>query len=279
MPGGTQTTQTESTNQPWPGVKKILNSGFRDAMRLYGKGVGSNPGSNVVPMAKDTRQGNNAARQMAEANLGGKGLSGQYQSIIDAGGYNPEMQSAINNLKTRATSTYDPNTSGFQKVLDATLRDAGSAVDETAAAAGRYGSGVHEGVKERTLGDLSNSARYSDFQNWMNDRNSAVQQLGNIGQAGIGNLGQAYQGMQDPIKTKLGIGAQFEDLQRRTIEDRNRAMNDPWAQLSKLMSVSGYGSGYGSSSGTTTAPGPNPLLQGLGATASGLGILGSLGIL
>ncbi len=275
MPSSTTTTETQNT--PWPGVKKILNTGFKDAIKMYGNSIGSNPGSNVVPMSKQTMQGNNIAGRMADRNLRGQGLSGEYQGIIDSGGYNPEMQASIDNLKTRATSTYDPTTSGFQDVLNATLRDAGGAVDENAAAAGRYGSGVHEGVKQRTLGDLSNSARYGDFQNWMQDRNSAVSQLGNMGQAGINNLGAAYEGMQAPIRTKLGIGAQFEDLQRRTIEDRNRALNDPWSQLNKLMSVAGAGSGYGTS--TTQAPGPNPLLQGLGVASSGLGILGSLGIL
>ena len=279
MPGGTTETSTQTQNMPWPGVRKILNTGFRDAIKMYGQGVGGNQGSNVVPMSNYTMQGNNIANRMADRNLRGKGLSGQYQSIIDAGGYNPEMQSAITNLKTRATSSYDPNTSGFQDVLNATLRDAGNAVDEGAAAAGRYGSGVHEGVKERTLGDLSNSTRYTDFQNWMNDRNSAVSQLGNMGQAGIANLGSAYQGMQDPIKTKLGIGAQFEDLQRRTIEDRNRALNDPWSQLNKLLGVAGAGSGYGSSSSTTLAPGPNPLLQTLGGASLGYGLLSGMGIL
>lgn len=275
MPPGE--TQTTTQNEPWPGVKKILNTGFRDAIRAYGQGIGANPGSNVVGMSKDTMQGNNMARRMAERNLRGNGLSGEYQGIINAGGYNPEMQSAVANLKTRATSNYDPNASGFQDVLNASLRDAGGAVDEQAAAAGRYGSGVHEGVKERTLGDLSANARYTDFQNWMNDRNSAVSQLGNLGQAGINNLGTAYEGMQAPIKTKLGIGAQFEDLQRRTIDDRNRALNDPWAQLNKLLGVAGAGSGYGQS--TTIAPGPNPLLQGLGGAATGVGLLGALGIL
>lgn len=279
MPSGQTETNTQTQNAPWPGVKKILNMGFKDAIKMYQGGIGSNPGSNLVGMSNYTMQGNNTADRMANKNLYGNGLSGEYQSIINRGGYNPEMQKAINNLKTRATSKYNPNTSGFQDVLNATLRDAGGAVDESAAAMGRYGSGTHEGVKERTLGDLSNSARYGDFQNWMNDRNSAVSQLGNMGQAGINNLGLAYEGMQAPIKTKLGIGAQFEDLQRRTIEDRNRALNDPWSQLNKLLGAAGAGSGYGTSNSTTLAPGPNPLLQTLGGASLGYGLLSGMGIL
>lgn len=279
MPGlfgsGEQTTTTQNT--PWPGVKKILNTGFRDALKLYGKGIGANPGSNVVPMSQDTLDANQAARRIARQNMNGRGISGEYRDIIKAGGYNPEMQSAIDNLRTRATSTYDPNTSGFQKVLDASLRDAGSAVDESAAAAGRYGSGIHEGVKERTLGDISANARYGDFQNWMNDRNSAVSQLGNIGQAGIANLGTAYQGLQEPLKTQYGVGAQFEDLMRRTIDDRNRALSDPWNNLNRLLGVAGAGSGYGTSS--TVAPGPNSFLQTLGGISTGYGLLNGMGIL
>ena len=279
MPGGTQETTTEQVSQPWPGVKRILNTGFKDAMKLYRKGIGSNRGSNVVTMADDTVGGNDEARRVAESNMGGQGLSGQYQSIIDRGGYNPEMQAAVDKLKGLATGPYDPNASGFQDVLNATLRDAGSVMDESASAAGRYGSGIHQGVKTRELGDLSSRARYTDFSDWQNRRDSAVSQLGNLGQAGIGNLSTAYQGMQDPVRTKLGLGSQFEDLMRRTIEDRNRADSDPWNQLNRLLGAAGAGSGYGTTSGTTVAPGPNPLLQGLGATASGLGILGTLGIL
>lgn len=277
--GGTQETNTTSTSKPWPGVKKILNTSMRDALKLYRQRVGSNPGSNVVPMAKDTVAANDEARRIAQANSNGQGLSQQYQSIINSGGYNPEMQSAIDNLKTRATSSYNPATSGFEDVLKSTLRDAGSAVDESAAAAGRYGSGTHEGVKQQTLGDLSANARYGDFQNWMNDRNSAVSQLGNLGQAGIGNLDTAYSGLQNPIRTQAGIGAQFEDLMRRQIEDKNRALSDPWTQLGRLGSIAGLGSGYGTTSGTTVAPGPNPWLQGLGIASTGYGLLNGMGIL
>jgi hypothetical protein len=72
----------------------------------------------------------------------------------------------------------------------------------------------------------------------------------------------AYQGLQAPEQTALGVGASFEDLKRRQLDDRARINNLPWENIQKLLAASAGAGNYGMS--TTQAPGPSPFLQALG---------------
>jgi len=273
MSSGTQT--TTSTAEPYGPLKPLLNMAIKGGMRAFKQGYGANTGSNVVPMSKYTKQANKNLVGIANDNSGDQGLQAQYQDIINGGGFNSAMRSALGQFEQTATSDYNPNANpGFQGVLDSAIRDAESSVNRSASAMGRYGSAVHQGQLGRTIGDISNQMRSADFNTFLNRKDSATSALGNLGQAGIGNLATAYQGMQLPEQTKLGVGASYEDLYRRQIDDRNRVQNLPWEQLSKLLAV---GSGTGSYNTTTTqAPGPNPLLQALGGVAVGNSLLGGL---
>lgn len=273
MSSGTQT--TTSSAEPYGPLKPLLNMAIKGGMRAFKQGYGANTGSNVVPMSKYTKRANRSLIGIANDNRGDQGLQAQYQDIIDGGGFNSAMRSALGQLEQTASSAYDPNANpGFQGVLDSTIRDAESSVNRSASAMGRYGSTVHQGQLGRTIGDISNQMRSADFNTFLNRKDSATSALGNLGQAGVGNLATAYQGLQLPEQTRLGVGASYEDLYRRQIDDRNRVQNLPWEQLSKLLAV---GSGTGSYNTTTTqAPGPNPLLQALGTVAVGNSLLGGL---
>jgi hypothetical protein len=183
-------------------------------------------------------------------------------------------------------------------------------VNLNAAAAGRYGSGVHEGVLAQKVGDLSNNFRYNDFNNWLNRRDAANQNivglsqtglgnqqalgqgisslgqqgtnniqslagsLFNAGQTGLGNMTAAYQGQQLPYQDLMKIGSMNEDLQNRELQDRIRVFdaqnNLPWTQLQRLTGVLAGGDPYKST--TTTTPGQNPFLSTLG-TIGGLNTL------
>lgn len=96
--GGKQT--TTSTSAPWSAAQPTLKYSIEQARDLYDKGIGSQvyTGSTVVPYDQLTKQGMNSLTSLANANMGGNGLSQQYQSIINNGGYTGDQRQAANAL-------------------------------------------------------------------------------------------------------------------------------------------------------------------------------------
>lgn len=328
MNGGTQETQGTTVSKPYPGVKPLLDKGFKDALKAYEGGYGSRiyTGSTVVPDSLQSQAGYGGIMDVANRNDGGRGsLNNNLQRIIGNGGFNGYQSNALQglqgqlgrlgnngltgaqddalkNYQSLAGSSYDPNANpGAQGVLDAAIRDATDSVNLNASAAGRYGSGTHEGVLGKTIGDLSSNFRYNDFNNWLGRRDTANQNMASLGQqgfsniqtgqgnlfnaaqAGLGNLNTAYQGLKSPYQDMLGVGAHNEDLYKRTMDDKLRIFNSqnqqPWDQISRLLAAASGAGQYATNNTTTTAPGPNPFLQTLGGISSGVGILGGLGFL
>jgi len=242
-----------------------------DALKLYKDGnlVQPNTMSTVVPYAQQTTAGMGDLQNIAQNNMGGNGLSGQLQGIIDSGGYNQDQQSALQGIRDTANSTFDINADpAFQQVMNST-RDA---VNQNAAGLGRYGSGTHDEVMTRELGDLG--AR--QYQDWQNRRDAAQTQLFNAGQQGQANLGTAYEGMQDPAKTLMGVGSMNEDLYGRVLNDQLRIANEqsnaPLSNIQALLAAANGGGQY--STNTQTAQGPSNTLSniagaGLGAMSMG----------
>lgn len=269
--GGSNKTTTTSSAQPYAASKPLLDQGMGDALKLYKDGnlVQPNTMSTVVPYAQQTTAGMGDLQNIAQNNMGGNGLSGQLQGIIDSGGYNQDQQSALQGIRDTANSTFDINADpAFQQVMNST-RDA---VNQNAAGLGRYGSGTHDEVMTRELGDLG--AR--QYQDWQNRRDAAQTQLFNAGQQGQANLGTAYEGMQDPAKTLMGVGSMNEDLYGRVLNDQLRIANErsnaPLSNIQALLAAANGGGQY--STNTQTAQGPNSTLSniagaGLGAMSMG----------
>lgn len=266
--GGSSKTTTTSSAQPYKASKPLLDKGMGDALKLYNDGslVTPNTMSTVVPYSEQTMQGMGDLTNIAQNNMGGQGLSGQLQGIINSGGYNQDQQTALDGIRSTATSQFNINEDpGFQQVLDKTQ----NAVNQNAAGLGRYGSGTHTGVMTQELGDLG--AR--QYQDWQNRRDAAQQQLFNAGQQAQSNLGAAYEGMQDPAKTLMGVGGMYEDLYGRTLNDQlriaNETQNAPLANIQALLAAANGGGQYGSN--TQTAQGPNNSLSNI--AGAGLGTM------
>lgn len=269
--GGSNKTTTTSSAQPYAASKPLLDKGMGDALKLYNDGslVQPNTMSTVVPYSQQTQAGMNDLQAIAGANSGGQGLSGQLQGVINSGGYNQDQQDALAGIRQTANSTFDINADpAFQQVMNSTM----DAVNQNAAGLGRYGSGTHEGVMTRELGDLG--AR--QYQDWQNRRDAAQTQLFNAGQQGQSNLSTAYDNMQDPAKTMMGVGGMYEDLYGRTLNDQLRIANEqsnaPLSNLQALMALANQTGAY--KTGTETAQGPNSTLSniagaGLGAMSMG----------
>lgn len=272
---------TTATNTPWEPAQPVLKTGLADADALYKTGVGGQvyTGSTVIPYSNQTMAGFGEIGRNATANMGGQGLSGQYQDIINTGGFNAPQQQAMQGWQTAATGAFDPNANpAFQQVLKQSQDAARDYVNQGAAAAGRYGSGIHQQTMANSIGDLTSRMIGNEYQNWQNRGDAARSNLFNAGQTGMGNLGTAYQGMGAPAQDMITLGGAYEDLATRQMNDQlrifNETQNRPWEQLGRLNAVASGSGQYGTSS--TTAPGPNPFAQALGGGLSLLSLLGGL---
>ncbi|WP_049732863.1 hypothetical protein [Rhizobium ecuadorense] len=273
MTGSSKQTTT-SNSAPWAAAQPALKQGIGAAQSLYNSGTGAQvyTGSTVVPWDAKTTQGMGVISNAANANSGGQGTSGQYQDIINNGGYNAGQLDALNNTRAVANGSFNINEDpGFQQVVD----QATNSVNGSASAAGRYGSGANQQLLGSTIGDLG--AR--QYQAWQARKDSANSNLFNMSQQGIGNLSTAYSGLQAPAQSLMQVGAMNEDLATRQMNDKLRIFNErqskPWENLSRLNAIAS-GAGQLGSSQTQSQPGQNPFLTALGYGASGAGLLGSL---
>jgi hypothetical protein len=272
--GGSNKTTTTSTNTPYKAAQPLLDKGMGDALKQYNAGglVKPNTMSTVVPFSQQTTQGMGALQGLANDNIGGNGLSGQLQGIIDNGGYNADQQTALEGIRNTATGAFDINSDpGFQQVFDKTQ----NAVNQNAAGLGRYASGTHEGVMTRELGDLG--AR--QYQNFQSRKDNAQQQLFNAGQTGQGNMVSAFDAAQAPSNVLMGLGSMSEDLYGRTLNDQlriaNEAQNAPLANIQALLAAANGAGAY--STGTQTAQGPSNTFSNIAGAGLGAASLANSG--
>jgi hypothetical protein len=281
MSGSNQTTTTTG-NTPYKAAQPLLDKGMGDALNLYKSGglVKPNTMSTVVPFSQQTTQGMSSLQNLAGANSGGNGLSGQYQGIINNGGYNSQQMDALHGIQQTANSTYDQNANpGFGNVLKQAQAAASGAANDLAGSMGRYASGTHQGVLEKSVGDVTGNLVNNDFQNWLGRKDNAQQQLFNAGQQGQSNLTSAYQGAQAPANTQMQLGQMNEDLYGRTLNDQlriaNERQNAPLANIQALLAAANGAGNYGTQ--TQTAQGPSNLLSNVaGGILGGGSLLGGL---
>ncbi len=277
--GGSNKQTSTSSSQPYKPAEPLLKQGMGDALDLYRKGslVTPNTMSTVVPYAQQTTQGMGAIENMANSNMNGQGLSGQLQGIINNGGYNADQNTALEGIRNTATGAFDVNANpAFQQVLQRAQGDALNAVNQNAAGLGRYGSGTHDGVVAREVGDLTAQMVGDEYHNWQGRQDAAQSQLFNAGQQAQGNLSSAYDAAKAPITDLMGVGGMNEDLYGRALNDRLRIANEQaGAPLANILALNSVASGAGSfGNQTETAQGPSNTLSniagaGLGAMSMG----------
>jgi hypothetical protein len=279
MPGD-NTQKTQATNEPWAPAQPILKQGLNDAQGIYNSGKSFAPytGSTVVPYSGQTTQAMGDITH--RANAWQPTLDRNFETIARVaaqGGFNPIQQGVVDRLTGQATGQFNPNDNpAFQNVMQQALDSAGNAVNLNASAAGRYGSGIHQGVAGKTAGDIAGNLTNNEYNNWQNRRDAANSQLFNAGQQKQQNIWQntnelqnAYQAGMAPAQSLMGIGGMNEDLAGRTLNDQLRVWQGQQdAPKNALQWLSAIGSGAGSLGGTqgTTAQGPkaNPFGQVLG---------------
>lgn len=280
MSGGSKTTTQTTNNAPWAGAQPALQQSIGAAQSLYNNGIGSAvyTSPTAVPWDAQTQRGMNETVMNAGRNIGGQGLSGQLQGVINNGGYNDAQLGALNNTRTLANSSWSVSPE-LQKIIDQTNADANTNVSLANSSAGRYGSGLGNGAVASAISKNTNNLLYNDLNNFNSRRDAATSNLFNMGQTGFGNLGTAYAGLSAPSQDLMKIGAMNEDYATRSLNDQlrifNEQQNKPWENLSRLNAIAS-GAGQLGSSQTTSQPGQNPWLTGLGYGLTGAGLLGGI---
>jgi hypothetical protein len=258
-----QQTTESSSSEPWKPAQPALETGLKDAQTLDAGGVGSrvNTSSNVVPLARQSTQAFGNMQTNASANMGGQGLSGQMQGVIDRGGFTGDQKNSMSYLnKVADANPYDLSANpAYGKYRSDTLGDVANQTNGSFSAAGRYGSGAHSGALATGLGRVGTEMDMGQIQSNIGRADNANQQRFSMGQQGFGNVGSAYQGLNMPNQDLLKVGSAYEDLAGRQIDDRNRifdeTQNRPWENLARMNAIaSGSGSLGETSSGTSRQP-------------------------
>lgn len=314
---GSNKTTTTTNNQPWSGAQPALSTALSGAQNLYNSGVGSQvyTGNTYTPWSQETQDSMKNLSNLGYDNTNGKGLSGQYQGIINNGGYNAAQQSAlkgyqglaangglnqyqqsaIGNTRDLANSSWSVSPE-LQKIIDQTNADANTNVSLANSAGGRYGSGSGNAAIADAVSKNTNSLLYNDLNNFQSRKDAANSSLfnmaqqgqsnlsgaygniANLGQTAFGNLGAAWQGAQAPATTLAQVGAGVEDQRTKALNDQLRIFSEQQNRpWENLSRLNAIASGAGQLGGTTTQsqPGQNPFLTALGYGATGAGLLGS----
>lgn len=288
MGGSSNKQTTSSSSEPWAAAQPALQQSLAGAQAVY-KNPNSftpYPGSTVVPFSPQSTQAMEWTH--TNANQSQQALNQQYDRVAAnaaLGGLNATQQGVVNRLTGQATGSFNPNDNpAFQNVLKQATDSAGQAVDMGAAAAGRYGSGIHQGNVTREVGNVAGNLTNAEYTDWKNRRDAANASLFNAGQQQQNNiwqntdaLGGAYQARQAPMQDVLQIGQMKEDLATRQMNDELRRWQGmQQAPKSAVEWLQAIGSGAGSlgGSGQTTAQGPKA--NQFGQVAGGLLGLNSL---
>lgn len=113
-------------------------------------------------------------------------------SVIGAGGYNADQRNALAGVRQTANGAFNPyQNSGFGSVLRQAQDSARDNVNAGAAAAGRYGSAVHQGNVANEIGNVTGGLLNNEYNNWQDRRTGAQNTMFGMGQQGQANQNAA----------------------------------------------------------------------------------------
>jgi hypothetical protein len=278
--GGKSTTQNQNQFQlqnqstqsaPWsvaqPGLQQSLDLAQRAANTTYN-------GSSVAALDPLVTQGQNANLAAAATNQPGQMATNYfnaYQPLLANGGVSALGLEGVGNLN-QAAGYLNPYASGQyvqsgNPYLDAVLAKNDAAtmarVGGQFSSAGRYGSPAQAGTAAGAISAADNQARMAQYNTDVQNQLSAIQGLGNIGQAkagigqaGVGNINSYISALPTVGEGNLfagntiqSIGGQNMDYNQRVI---NAANQDPWTKAQNLAQITG---GIGQLGGTSSSQG------------------------
>lgn len=319
MPDSSKPTGSTSTSVTAPGMNDILGA----AKYLFNSGGAWAPDttSHVTPFSTQTNQAltglqNFATKQAVpltqqnlnrvSATLSDGGLdplqreqTGRLEQIAGGNGLNTMQQQGADWLKSIAGGGEMNGNPYLDAIIGKGSQDIANADNLSASMAGRYGSGSHQNILEKNIGDFATSQRFADYQTQQQRKDSAIRDYLGAGTTGFQQRGDAIGSlynagatqranqlagtgqMQDALNLRaspydiLGkIGKTYEGQNQALLNDKSRiftekknALTDPVNWLANIA---------GAYKGGTTVENKsyNPLLQALGGAASGYDIFG-----
>jgi len=244
-------TVVQNTREPWAEQKPYLTEGFEEASTQFKDPNEYYPGSTVVPFSPETNQALDAQTQRA---LSGSPLLESAQS---------EMQ------KTLGGEYLNADNPAFGAMAERISNQVRPGIDSQFGAAGGYGGSGHKEMMARTMADSLAPLQWQNYSAERGNMQNAMQAAPGLAREDYYDIGQ------------LGaVGGQREALARdETASDINRwnfEQYEPEDRLARYMANIAGGS-YGGQSTQTQPYYSNRGGQLLGAGASALGALGSLG--
>lgn len=283
---GPVTTQNFST-EPLPFVREGLERSVGSATDLFNRGVGSNPfpGSPVIPFSQQTESAMDAIQGGAQAARPVfQGAFDRAQGVAEQGGYSPVQQESVDALRSQMAGDRLTADVPFQEaVIDRSAQRMSDAVNQMASSMGRFGSGAHQGVLAREIGDMSNRAYLDNYNRERGYQQDAIGSAFNAEQQRRANiygdpaaLSGAYEATLAPEQDLMGVGSQYEDLATRLKNDEIRRFEEaqslPWENIARYnAALSGAGQ-YGTKNVTAQGPeGPGLFQRVAGGALAGSG--------
>ena len=313
--GGTQdstvtnVTQVDPVTQAWR--QNIMGAGAQ----LYNQGTPNYyPGNTVVPFSNQTQGGLDYLQNQAQQGAPNLGAANDAASR-SLSGWNPAMpyaanaaQGGLNNQNTGGLEQFGGASNPYlDQMFSRGAEQVSNAVNGNFAQAGRFGpNAAHTGALTQGIGDLYTSIYAPAYETERNRGLQAQTALAGYGDAnanrqlqGADLFGSMYsQGNQDAARTQallpglysygqmpgqamLDIGGIYEGQAQNYInDDRARydyQANAPWQYLQQYAGMMSGLPDFSSSTQTSSQPGPNRLMQGLGAAGTAASIFAAFG--
>jgi hypothetical protein len=240
-------------------------------------------GSSVAALDPNVTRGQNLNLDAAAANQPGQmanNFVNAYQPLLANGGVSALGLEGVGNLN-QAAGYLNPYASGQyvqsgNPYLDAVLAKNDAAtmarIGGQFSSAGRFGSPAQAGTAAGAISAADNAARLGQYNTDVQNQLSAIQGLGNIGQAkagigqqGVGNINSYLSALPTVAQGNLfagntiqSIGGQNMDYAQKVIDAANQ---DPWTKAQNLAQITGS---IGQLGGTSSSQG---MSYGQGTTA------------
>jgi hypothetical protein len=262
-----QTTQSAPWAVAQPGLQQSLDLAQQAANTTYN-------GSSVASMDPLVTQGQNLNLGAAAANQPGQmanSFVNAYQPLLANGGVSALGLEGVGNLN-QAAGYLNPYASGQyvqsgNPYLDAVLAKNDAAtmarIGGQFSSAGRYGSPAQAGTAAGAISAADNQARMAQYNTDVQNQLSAIQGLGNIGQAkagigqtGVGNINSYLSALPTVAQGNLFAGNTIQDIGSQNMDYAQRVLaaqnQDPWTKAQNLAQITG---GIGQLGGTSSSQG------------------------
>lgn len=294
--GSKPTTSSTTSSNPWGPAQPYLQDAMTHTKHwLESPGATATyQGTTVIPFANQSLAGMNNAQNYAQT--AGQTLQNNSQDIINGGGFNWVQQGALGNLSGSANNPMMARMASgqmlgqgnpyLQSALGIANENAMTGVGDAMSAAGRYGSGVHQGTLAKTINDSNTNAMFGQYNTDVNNMMGAANQqvnsastLFNAGQAGLGNMQSAYQAGLQPAQTMTGIGGAYEDLAGKYAQEQLDKFNaQKSAGIDAIAQANAIFTGSGALGSNQTQKVYQPTQWGqVGANAAGTALAGKGG--